>query len=65
MTLMEVLKSGKWYLNLRIANGKRWMVWDDGVWIVYGPEITQRRNGILISTKDEELAVRYLLYKDW
>lgn len=73
MTLMEVLKGGRWR-DLRVVNGDRWMIWDDmidkdqtvtkGAWIVYDYNYERDKTQIIITTGDEELAVKYLLYKE-
>ena len=75
MTIMEALKEER---GFRVTYGDRWMVWDRkmdwgsgkarGAWVVYRKKYNQRNTQFvatpIITTADEKLAVRYLLYQE-
>lgn len=64
MNIAEALKQ----TNIRTIYTNRWLVWDvpQDAWIVYddGPKGGPQKTRAAIVTKDEEEAVKYLLYKD-
>lgn len=66
MLIIEALKSGKWYKNLRVWNGYRWLIWDDTIesWVVFSRSGPDREQHTIIETRDEEEAVMYLLYQE-
>lgn len=62
MNIIEALKSR----NVRIDNMRRWLVWDETLeaWVVYGQEYAQKKARIIVTTRNEEKAVKYLLYQE-
>ena len=64
MNIADALKQ----TNIRIIYANRWLVWDvpRGAWIVYddGPKNDRRKTRAVVTTINEEEAVKYLLYKD-
>jgi len=64
MNIADALKR----TNIRITYANRWLVWDvpQDAWIVFdsGPKNAGRKTQAVVTTRDEEEAVGYLLYKD-
>jgi len=62
MNIIEALKKE----NIRINNVNRWLVWDETLeaWVVHGQEYAQKGARIIVTTWNEEKAVKYLLYQE-
>ena len=62
MDIIEALKANE----IRIGQVNRWLVWDklENAWVVRGREYRQRTTRIVVTTGDENLAIKYLLYKE-
>lgn len=57
MTIIEALRTE----NIRLSNGNRHLVFDNGKWIVFETYRYMEITKTLIETDDEEEAVRVLL----
>jgi hypothetical protein len=58
MTIMEMLKDG--CLDVRITHGTKWMIYEDGIWVVYEKQYRSRRT-TEIECETEHVAVACLL----
>ena len=62
MGIIEALKQTK----IRITYANRWLVWDRTLeaWVVYGREYAQKNTRTIVTTRNEEKAVKHLLYQE-
>jgi hypothetical protein len=59
MTIVEALKTK----NLRISNGERWMLFEEGTgWVVMQLDNRRHVGNPIVETSSESKAIAYLLY---
>ena len=59
MKIAEALQSRKY--NLRVSNGARRLVGDNGKWVIYERKPYAKKTTVVIETHDEDEAVRLLV----
>jgi len=70
-TIVDALKETR---GMRLSYGCRWLTWDIGVtlglnvpkgaWVVREARSTSLASRILVTTRVDEMAVKYLLYQE-
>lgn len=58
-TFEEVLQEA--LLNARLKAGDRWLIWDEGLWMVYERGFGDKRSRVLIETDSKEEAIKKLV----
>ncbi len=59
MTIIEALKEGD--LRLDSNSNRKWMYWENDVWVVRIQEYRKHTSQIIIETEDEEEAIKHLI----
>lgn len=60
MKIADLLQDIK-YNDARVCCGDKWVVGEDGIWIVYERAKHQKKTRIILVTNSEELAVERLI----
>jgi len=47
--------------DIRLVNGKRWMVWDNEEWVVYSRQHGEKKNRVMVRTQIQDEAIEVLL----
>jgi hypothetical protein len=59
MKIAEMLQE-KIY-NARVSCEDKWLVWNDGLWIIYQRKMYEKKTKLIFETNSEDLAVARLL----